>query len=834
MACFCRHGVAADAPIGFAEPGVRPHYAPDRVVRIERSTIRLTVDPQARTFSGQAEIELRALPTFQGQFALDLDDVEVDSVTGEGAPLDWEHTDGQVVIRAADVPSEVVIRWHGANPARGLYFTGPTEAEPGRAPMAWTQCQDEDGHFVFPCHDHPSVKHPWTLEITAPAGYTLLSNGRQIAQLDIGDQVRATFEQAEPMPAYLVTFVAAKLTVTTASWNGRPVRFLVPEGEDEHVERAFGRTVAMIDHFSSRFGVPYPWPRYDQVVVHDFVFGGMENTACTTMTDVLLVDPKANLEWQPDGLVAHELAHQWFGDLVTCRDWSQGWLNESWATYVEALWWEQSRSPADAIWYRWKTAQGYFAEASGRYARPIVSYDFREPIDVFDRHLYNKGSCVLWTLRHQLGDRAFWPGVKRYLEQNAHRTVHTRDFQRALEEVSGSNLDGFFAQWVHRAGHPKLQVKLGREHGQLTVTVTQEQEGAKEQPFDLVLRLEVVEAGEARTVDLHVTEPERTWVLVGSERAHVRVDPGYRVLAQITLTGPDTWLAALAEDPDPVLAVRAARALQKKDGRRAREALEAAFVGHPHWAVRSEIASQLAATGADRARDLLVARLGQESEPRVRRAIAEGLGRLRGEAAADALLALLGEELPTWQLEGAALHALGRTRDPRAVTTIRGRLGTQSWADWVRQRALEGLAHTRDAAVLPDLLAHTTASHGDRTRGAAAIALSLLAQHGEDAVRTEAVERLSAMVAEPGFRAQLAAISGLSRLRDRRALPALEHAHRTAPDGRTRRSAYEAMARIRRGRTSEAGLATLRDTVEQLQADSAKLRERIDRLEPPA
>ena len=130
---------------------------------------------------------------------------------------------------------------------------------------------------------------------------------------------------------------------------------VVPEGEDEAVIRAFGKTPAMLDAYSDITGVEYAWPRYDQVVVHDFIFGGMENTACTTMTDVLLVPPDASLEWDPEGLVSHELAHQWFGDLVTCQDWSQGWLNESWATLCEALWIEHSRSAADAQWYRFAT-----------------------------------------------------------------------------------------------------------------------------------------------------------------------------------------------------------------------------------------------------------------------------------------------------------------------------------------------------------------------------------------------------------------------------------------------------------------------------------------------
>ncbi len=813
--------------MSFAEPGAKPHYPPSRFVRIRRATIRLTVDPEARSFSGQAELELEALPTYAGEFSVDLDDVEVDHVAGDGASVRWAHRDGKVVVQAEAAPSVLTVRWHGQDPVRGLFFVGPTEAEPERAPMAWTQCQDEDGHFVFPCHDHPSVKHPWTLELTAPAGYTLLSNGRAVETVDLGEQVRATYEQTEPMPAYLVTFVAARLSVVSASHAGKAVRYFVPEGAERNVERAFGRTPAMIEHFGQRLGVAYPWPRYDQVVVNDFIFGGMENVACTTMTDLILVDAKAELEWAPDSLVAHELAHQWFGDLVTCRDWSQGWLNESWATYMEAVWWEKSRPAVEATLYRFHTAQKYHHEHDHRYARPIVTYDFKEPIDVFDRHLYNKGSCVLWTLRYELGDAAFWGGVRRYLETNAHSTVHTRDFQRALEEVSGASLEGFFQQWVHRAGHPTVTVKLSSDHGQLSVAVQQK----TEEPFTFDLGLEIVENEAARPIRLRVTEKDRTFVIDAPAGTHVRVDPGYRVLAEIRLEGPEAWLMALLEDRDPVMVVRAARSLLRKDPPRARRAVLDALAEHPEPVVRAELASVLGRRKDPEVVDRLAVRLAEEADPRARRAIAQALGVPESTTAADALLALLGEPaLPTWQLEGAALVALGKTRDPRAPAVLRERLSRRSWADWVAQRAIEGLGHTRDPSVWPDLLGQTEGRCGDRTQAAAALALATLADDQGEALRREVVDRLMKMTAEAGFRAQMAAMTGLGRLRDARALGVLSQVHSTAPDGRTRRVAYEAMARIRKGRTTEEGLATLRARVEQLAAENAKLRSRLDKL----
>jgi aminopeptidase N len=834
------HSSSSAEPVPFGEPGVRPSYAPDRTVRLEHIALELQLDPAGATFRGQASLRFRPYTSYDGTASFDLDEVEVVSVTDpSGSPLSFEHGDAVLRVRAGDA-RVVVVRWTGRSPRHGLYFVGPDEADPHRQHSAWTQCQDEDAHFVVPCHDHPSVKHPWSIVVTAPVGYTVLSNGRQVSVEERDGQVVGTFEQAEPMPAYLLTLVAARLDVVAEEWRGRPVRFFVPTGRAAEVALPFRRTREMLDFLSERTGVEYPWPRYDQVVVHEFVFGGMENVACTTMTDMLLVDAKAALEWDPEGLVVHELAHQWFGDLLTCQDWSQGWLNESWATYAEALWAEHVEPPADATWTRWELAQGYHAEASGRYRRPIVSYDFREPIDLFDRHLYNKGGTVLAMLRHQLGDEAFFAGVRTYLRRHAHSTVHTRHFQRAMEEASGRNLDGFFAQWIHSPGHPVVEVKLGRDGDALvTVQVKQTQSGdGVPAVFRFPLDVELVTGERVQRLTLDVSERERTFVIpVTAPVDTVRVDPGYHVLAELSLKGPEAWLAALTKDPCPVLALRAGKGLLADGSRKGREAVAAAVSAHPFHAVRGGLAKELVLhLGPDEAVGFLTARTTAEAEPRALRMLATALGTFRstsaGPAAADALLALLARPLATWQLEGAALAALGSTRDPRGIAVLRAALQRDSWADHVRSRAIEGLAETEDPSAFDDLVACTRSRFPDRTRAAAATALARLTEAHPD-LRRRGVERLIEIVQEPGFRTQNLALTALGRLRDERAAAVLGRAHRTAPDGRTRRTAYEALAALRKGRTGDESVAKLQRRLDELSEENARLRGRVDRLERP-
>ncbi|MCB9678350.1 MAG: HEAT repeat domain-containing protein [Alphaproteobacteria bacterium] len=816
----------------FAEPGVKPHYAPDRRVRIEHLSLTLSLFPAEQRFEGSARIRVTPLATYGGIASFDLEEVEVLSVSdAEGNGLPFVHESGEVSVTVAS-PSVIVITWRGHDPSCGLYFTGPKPSAPDRQLMAWTQCQDEDGHYVFPCHDHPGIKHPWSIRLEGPAGFTLLSNGAEVARGEEGGRAWATFEQKEPMPAYLFTAVAAELSVLEAKWRGRPVRYYVPPGSEDDIVRAFGKTPLMIEEFSVRTGFDYPWPRYDQVVVHDFIFGGMENVACTTMTDVLLVDELGVLEWDPDSLVAHELAHQWFGDLVTCQDWSQGWLNESWATFMESVWWDADRDADEAIWYRFQTMADYLDEYASRYRRPIVSYDFREPIDLFDRHLYQKGSCVLWTLRGILGEGPFWAGVKAYLESRAHDTVHSRDFQRAMELTTGQNLDGFFHQWIHSPAHPELEIRLSESDGLLVCNVRQTQSGeGVPEAYAFPLRLEVITATGNTAITLPVKERERAWAIPVSGKVQtVRIDPGLNVLATHSWKGPRAWLERLLSDADPVVVCRAAKGLLEDGSAPAVQAVRDAMARHPFWGIRADLVGRVARHGTSIDRDAVIDVLQTDNDPRVRRAAASALASFRDTATADALLGVIEEDLSTWQLLGAALKSLGVTRDPRAIEAITPFLSMDSWAQTVATRALSGLASTRDEAVLDVLLEHTSVEHDDRLRAAAATALGELGDHCEKA-RTPALERLVEMLREPGFRSQIAAIGALATLGDSRAVGPLSQVHRSAPDGRTRRTAYESLVRIRRGRTTEEGLEGLRRELEALRSVNAELRERLDKLE---
>ena len=827
-------GALADGNrLNFPEPGAEPNFAPSRNLRIDHMELCLRIHPVEKRFSGRSTVSFTALPDFNGVVQLDLDDVTVKQVTDpDGSALVWRHRGAILEIETQG--NAVCVAWEGQSSGRGMYFTGPQPWVEDRQSMAWTQCQDEDGHFVFPCHDHPRIKHSWTIRLEAPEGYTLLSNGTCTGEGIVDGFAWANYSQPEPMPAYLFTAVAARLSQVETQWRDRPVRYFVPEGEEEAIIRSMGKTPLMMEKFSELVGVEYPWSRYDQVVVHDFVFGGMENIACTTMTDLLLVPENAVLQWDPDGLVAHELAHQWFGDLVTCQDWSQGWLNESWATFMETMWWQHDREEDEATWYRYSQARGYFGEAASRYQRPIVAYRFKEPIDVFDRHLYEKGSCVLSTLRFELGPEAFWRGTKAYLMANREDTVHTRHFQRAMERESGRTLDQFFEQWIHSPGHPKLTVKMSSADNLLQVTVQQTQKGADvPECYAFHLGIELVfDSGEVQVIRLPVRSRNRTYALPVKESIRtVRVDPGFQVLAEMKLEASRAWLQVLVQDSCPVLAVRAATALLAMDGVHSLQAVSEALTTHPGCRVRADIARQLGRRGGDACREILLGALDAEEDPRVCTALVSSLAKYRDAGVLTALQAALDKEGMTCQLKGGILHAMGTTRIPAVFDELLPSLEEDSWGSVVVRGALMGLAAMREPRAAQVLVERCGSQYNGRIRSAAASALAHLADHVES-VRPVAVETLVEMVEEGGFRTSLAALGGLARIKEPKCLPVLQRVHQAAPDGRVRRAAYESISHIQQGRTTEAGLATLRGRVEELSNQNEKLRARIDRLEP--
>jgi len=823
---------SASAGRPFALASSTRHYERDRPFAIDHLALDVALDVAAKNIRATAMLDVRRVDPSAAEIGLDAVGFDVDAVTLDGKSVEWRYDGRTLLVAVAQGRDKGRIAvTYRATPRRGLYFLEPDEHYPNRPRQVWSQCQEEDARHWIPCHDAPDLK--MTTEVTArvPNGWYALSNGAlaSSARPKVGD-FTYHWKMAEPHSSYLVTLVAgefAEISETVKLGNREiPLAYLVPKGREEDARRTFGRTPEMVRHFSEITGVPYPWNKYAQVVVSDFIFGGMENTTATTLYEHVLLDERAAIDVTSDDLIAHELAHHWFGDYATCRAWYEGWLNEGFATFFENVWREKHLGRDEYDYALKADLASYMSEAQGRYRRPIVCPDYDAPLDLFDRHLYEKGGLVLHALRMELGDALFWAGVRAYLEAHARVVVETRDLQRAMEGVSGRSLGRFFEQWLYKPGHPELEVALTWEKGILTVAAKQTQSSADGVPasFDLPLDVDLRGAeGEITRRTVRITERQQTFSLPVPRRpSFIVVDPGSRIVGEVRVKAAGDMLREQLEKA-PTARGRwlAAQALAKMDDPASIRSLahtladDAAF-----WATRAECAASLGKLRASESFEALTAAL-TTANPKVRRAVVDALGQFKTSEALEAIRPHARRD-DSYLVEAEAARALGRTRQPAAFDTLVDLLDRPSWSDVVRAGAIDGLAALRDDRAAPHMAARVRYGHPPRARRAAIMSLPKLAS---DRKTRETLEQLLDDT-DPLIRVDV--VRALGDLADAKARPALRDRLEVDLDPRVRRRIREVLRDL-----AEPKRATeqLRDELDRLQGDHADLRSRLAKLE---
>ncbi|MBV9646472.1 MAG: HEAT repeat domain-containing protein, partial [Candidatus Eremiobacteraeota bacterium] len=730
-------------------------------------------------------------------------------------------------------------------PRAGLHFVAPTREHPEKPTQCWTQSQDEYARYWFPCLDYPHAKQTTSTTIVVPTGTFALGNGKLVERREDPATGYTTFRYVQDLPhsTYLVTMVAGAFTEVEQPGASVPVFYYVTPGREADGERSFGNTPAMVSLFEERTGMPYPYARYSQIAVADFIFGGMENTSATTQTDRTLHDERAHLDYSSDGLVAHELAHQWFGDLLTTRDWSHAWLNEGFATFFDAVFREHDLGRDEYLYTIYENVRTYVRETSERYVRPIVENRFRFPVEVFDRHLYEKGGAVVHMLRCSLGEARFWKAMRRYVAENAGRNVETIDWIRAIEAATGRNTRAFFDQWVFRAGHPDLRLSYEYDHAERSATIRVEQRqniSDEEPPYRLELDVGFLEMEPGAVErdsgpDPLVSERRHRFLIERGDQsftfsfeqppALVRVDPEAAILGTLEFALPTEMLTAIiASDPSPIARIRAAAALAKGPSPPALTALARALSDDPFWAVRAEVAKALGETRMSRAKELLIDACS-DPHPKARRGVAEGLGNFRERDAADALIDLAVNDVSYFVIQ-TALESLGKTGDERALETLMRAVHQPSWDDTVASGAVRGLAELGGSAAVAAIVEATAKKNSDTLRAEAARALARIAVV-DDATKGEAARCLAQLVDDDAFSVRRAVLQTVGKVLDQRLLGPLERIAEHPGDGRLRRSAAEAAAAIRGGLNGSARLGELQAQVDALRAECRTLRERM-------
>ncbi|GJQ30233.1 MAG: aminopeptidase [Phycisphaerae bacterium] len=727
--------------------------------------------------------------------SLDAKALKVESVSAAGYVTTFD-TDGAKLRVTFDPPLEAgrEVTLHTSytvmDPPLGLIWTPESPAWPGRAAQLHTQGQPETNSYWFPCHDFPNDRLTTEIRATVPQGFLVVSNGRlaerqgaiRSMETALGDSELRGYEvyrwvQDTPHVPYLVSLVVGKFDVVDVGDKALSMPVYAPVGRGKDVPAVFGRTRDMAAYFAKVLDEPYPWAQYAQVSVWNFGSGGMENTGATTLHEHVVTRADALADFDQDGLIAHELAHQWFGDLVTCNSWEHIWLNEGLATFMNTLWLER-RDGKDAYLAEVQSLyDGLIAKdhAAAPTALPMASKAYRDPWDTFSRpaNPYGKGASIAHMLRVRLGDEVFFKGLATFIDRHKFETAETADLRRAFEDASGESLEQFFAQWVFRPGVPHVTVtpKWDAGTGTLSFEVEQTQTIDGDNPaFEFDLPVEIAQAGGATTIRERIEVRGRNTtasIVLGEKPAWVAIDPDLGVLASVTVNADEAaFLAQLDGTPGMGAKLAAVRGLHAPGSDAGSERLRR-VVADRSSPVALRVAAVRALTARGAQGDVRAVATHAIDAWQVREATTSALGDILAglNAGSDEYarprlieqLTLRAQKDASTIVRAAALRALGRGGATEAQGVMLAALGTPSQGDTIRQAGLEALAMLKTPEAVKAAMRLTGQGFESRTRAAAATALASLGPVAGE----EGYSRLVALLDDREVRVRRAAGEGL-------------------------------------------------------------------------
>ncbi len=807
----------------------KPTYARSHDFDLQHLKLDLSFDLAAQRVLGTATLRVAPLAGDLREIALDSSDLAIDGITIAGKPAAFRIGDDKLYVTLdrqypAGAAVEIAIRYH-AQPRRGLFFVMPDKFHPNRPKQIWANGDTAGGNnrFWFPVYDFPNDKTTTEMMVTVPSGWQTLSNGKLSGVAENKGSGTTTFHwlQDKPMSTYLVSLVAGEFDKGQDKWIV-PVEYYVPRGRGADIPRTFGRTVDMLQFFSDNI-VPYPWAKYDQSMVDTFG-GGMENTSATTEGASSILDARDFEDRKPntDSLIAHEMAHQWFGDLVTCADWRHAWLNEGFATYFEALWEEHAYGRDTFDWKELHAARGIVASPS---RNSVVPHNGEVAGSSYGL-IYNKGGWTLQMVRGQLGDARFWKAIQHYAKKFSYQNATTSDFVEAITEATGQDLEWLFDQYVYQPGHPQFEAAWDYDSSAhlLHLAIQQTQETA---PFQLPIEIEALGDSGVQAFHINVGKKSEDFYFGMNESPRtVLFDPRDIILKGLNFKKPAAeWSWQLEHASRALNRAEAAQAL----GAAGVEALQRAGVSDPFYGVRIDAADSLGRIRTETVRPALLKML-EDPNREVRSAAAGALGGLPKEAGTIDRLMQMARSDESLAVRRTALMAAARLKPDQGVELIKPFLTVDSPNSQMRAAAVTALQSIGGDDVVPLLLEAGT-DESDFVRQNALRAFATVGKGRQDV--TDRLLQALDETTEKGDRQ--AAVFALMQRGDRSAIPSLERVASADPMPHIANAAQSAINALRSGRSEPSAatddFAALRSRLTQLEKENAELKARLDRLE---
>ncbi len=697
----------------FALTGYETQLEREKQFNLKRTVIDIKIDFEERAIEGKVELDLKVNSLPQDHLDIDATDMEVYNVSVRGVPHEFATFRDKIVVYGdfRALSDYIITITYRSYPKIGGYFV---EDEGGL--QFWTQGESTENHAWFPCFDYPNTRSSYEIRVTVPSDYLVISNGSLVDRID-GDFSTFVFREDFKFPAYLVSVIAGKFKSMKQEWEGIPITSYFLPKFGGLAERSFKNSPDMMDFISKKTGVRYPYSKYDQTCVSLFVMGGMENINATTLTDRTLHDEIAHLDYQSEPLLCHEMAHQWFGDYVTCKDWSQAWLNEGFATYISLIYSERMKGKDEFLVDVENTKEAYMKEYAENYGRSIVERKYKEPEELFDRHLYQKASLFLRYLNYYLGDKIFWSGVKEYLESNKMSGVSTDDFRKALANVSGFSLESMYHQFLDLPGHPEFKVEEISSRGKTQIKITQ-----VGRIFKLKAPTRVYFEGRTEEIELSIEDKVTQLEFDKKSYRGFSFDPESSVLSTITTETPKETSRFLLRNGETVIE-RSRSALELgKFGTSEIPFLMESFEIEKFWYVKGKIAEAVSKIGGKKASESILKML-EDGDYKVRREVVKSASSLKDRKALSKLTEMFERE-EGYRLRANIISSAQKMGKEDSKDFLLKGLETPSHDNMIRTASLNALGELADLSTLSVVKKYTKKEYDWQTRTAAIAAIS--------------------------------------------------------------------------------------------------------------
>jgi aminopeptidase N len=779
-------------PIPFGQGNVWYHPTAIAPYRFENTIIRVRFDFAKGIVYGDETAIVH--PKHNGLRSLPFNTLGIHyrSITVNGAPASYTFDNRQQLVNVkiaapanAGDRLEVEFRYW-AQPQRGVYFIHPDKGYPNLTPEIWSQGEMIDNRRWFPTWDEPNEKTPSELIVTVPRGWTVVANGAlKEHRHDIGEELW-DWDSPHPKSTYLIAFAAGPLSENHTALGTLPVDSYVQPSYAQYNALCFGNTKDIVAFFAHTVNVPFPWEKYDQITAERFTYGGMENASATIQTDRALHPPIENFESPCDGLVAHELAHQWFGDDASLVDWSNTWLNEGFATYFQELWSEHHFGEADFEWERYNAQQSYFGETKN-YWRPIVDYVYNDPLDLFDASGYPRPGEIIHQLRYMYGDGRFFKALHDYLGAYQYQNANTHQFFAVVGKSLGTNLDWFMNEWFYRAAYPHYYVTQTYDRKTSTLRLDVRQRNHDGKPFRMPVVIEAYFGGHIKRVQPWIDRNHQVVTMTGitAEPQMVLFDPNNNIVRQLDFKKSIAQLAYQTTHAQHV--ADREWALQQLSNAKAAAAIRQVTLHDPFYGVRSDAVADSASLDDG---DAVLGAL-HDSDKRVRIAAAGAAGSLKhgSRAIFNTLRAMSSDADP--EVASAALASLGALKAPGAYALLASAVNRTSWHDGVASGALKGLASLGDMRAFALIQARTVYGTPEYERNAAVAALAQIAK-GAKKPRL-ALATLERLARDPLITTRITAVRALGMLGDKSAVPLLRQVQANDSQQAVQRGAYSSI-----------------------------------------